>query len=159
MQKKFCLKQKRRTEKSLEKIALNEKYGKDLMKRVHRLETGNEYRLFAELQKQLAEATDHRNVFDSKLTFLEKKVEAILNYKINGETSTNITAIMTYLKNQSKRTDALLSEVEQQQEQTDFQDTLIQKLLKKVESLSKRTKHSKFSIATKKMRDSSKEQS
>ncbi|XP_030422056.1 angiopoietin-related protein 3-like isoform X2 [Gopherus evgoodei] len=134
----------------LEQVSLNKRLRNGLMEKTQQLETRNQVlgRLSAELQNQLGEVMHYRMTFNTKLEFLEEKIENALNYKTNTSTS-------SFVQTQSIRIDELLTEVELQEDQISIQDALIQKLLKKVRSKSKLARQQKTNGIRKKKADSS----
>ncbi|XP_038257810.1 angiopoietin-related protein 3-like isoform X1 [Dermochelys coriacea] len=144
----------------LEQVSLNKRLRNSLMEKTQQLETRNQVlgRLSAELQNQLAEVMHYRMTFNTKLEFLEEKIENALNYKTNTSTSVSMTDIMSFVQTQSIRIDELLTEVEQQQDQISIQDALIQKLLKKVRPKIKLARQLKTNGMRKKIADSSEKQ-
>nr|XP_032657679.1 angiopoietin-related protein 3-like isoform X2 [Chelonoidis abingdonii] len=137
----------------LEQVSLNKRLRNGLMEKTQQLETRNQVlgRLSAELQNQIGEVMHYRMTFNTKLEFLEEKIENALNYKTNTSTS-------SFVQTQSVRIDELLTEVELQEEQISIQDALIQKLLKKVRPKSKLARQLKTNGIRKKIADSSETQ-
>ncbi|KAG6936542.1 angiopoietin-related protein 3-like [Chelydra serpentina] len=144
----------------LKQVNLNKKLRNGLVEKTQQLETRNQVldRLSAELQNQLAEVMHYRTTFNTKLEFLEAKIENALHYKTNTSTSVSMTDIMSFVQTQSIRIDELLTEVELQQDQISIQDALIQKLLKKVRPKSKLARQLKTNGIRKKIADSSERQ-
>ncbi|CAM4673605.1 unnamed protein product [Lepidochelys kempii] len=144
----------------LEQVSLNKRLRNGLMEKTQQLETRNQVlsRLSAELQNQLAEVMHYRMTFNTRLEFLEEKIENALNYKTNTSTSVSMTDIMSFVHTQSVRIDELLTEVELQQDRISVQDALIQKLLKKVRPKIKLARQPKTNGMRKKIADSSERQ-
>ncbi|CAM5146377.1 unnamed protein product [Natator depressus] len=144
----------------LEQVSLNKRLRNGLMEKTQQLETRNQVlgRLSEELQNQLAEVMHYRMTFNTKLEFLEEKIENALNYKTNTSTSVSMTDIMSFVQTQSVRIDELLTEVELQQDRISVQDALIQKLLKKVRPKIKLARQPKTNGMRKKIADSSERQ-
>ncbi|CAM4558407.1 unnamed protein product [Lepidochelys olivacea] len=144
----------------LEQVSLNKRLRNGLMEKTQQLQTRNQVlsRLSAELQNQLAEVMHYRMTFNTRLEFLEEKIENALNYKTNTSTSVSMTDIMSFVHTQSVRIDELLTEVELQQDRISVQDALIQKLLKKVRPKIKLARQPKTNGMRKKIADSSERQ-
>ncbi|XP_006137918.2 angiopoietin-related protein 3-like [Pelodiscus sinensis] len=140
----------------LEQVSLNKRLENGLMEKTQQLEIRNQVlcRLSAELQNQLAEVMRYKMTFNTRLEFLEKEIANALNYRTNASISVNMTDIMSFVQAQSIRIDELLTEVELQQDQMSIQDSLIQKLLKKVRPKSKLARQLKTNGIRKKRADS-----